>query len=189
MVLVVGFVFVKMGSNDRARTNDASSLPPPPAAQTLNTTPSTLPPTTVAAGWVEYRAPNGSYIAGFPIAPQQRNVFVSLGNRTLAAVEVNAQEGPAAPAFAVNTIDIPGDFPIADAQAAFDLLKPHVEVNGSEPYAVNGIEGIRFTGRSRGADLTGLVIVRGPRLYYLAAVGADPVAFDTFASSFQLSAR
>jgi hypothetical protein len=183
--LVIGFVFIKMGSNERPKV-DTSNGPPPAGEAVLNITPSTVPPVTVTPGWVEYRAPDGRFIAGFPLTPTQKNVLVVVGSRALPAVEVGAQEGPAAPAFAVNTVEIPADFPIPDAQTAFDRLAQHFEITGSEPYAANGLDGVRFTARTDGADLTGVVYVRGSRLYYLAAVGADPVSFDQFAASFQL---
>jgi hypothetical protein len=184
-IVVIGFVFVKMGSNDRAKVPD-KVITAPPAGSVVFATPSTVPPVTVAPGWVEYRSPDGRFVAGFPVVPNQKSVTVAVGNRNLPAVEIGAQQSPELPAFAVETIEIPTDFPIPDAQSALALLSQHLEVTGSESYSANGLDGVRFTARKDGADLTGVVYVRGSRVYYLAAAHADPASFDQFAASFQL---
>jgi hypothetical protein len=188
VVVVIGAIFVKMGSNDRPSAQPKTTAPNP-ADVDLNKPPSTLPPTTVAAGWAEYRASDGTYVAGFPVKPEQSNVTITIGERTLTAVEVRAQAGPYAPAFAIDTIPIPADLAVPDPQTAFDLLSSHFQVTASEPYSVNGLDGVRFTARRDGADLTGVVFVQGGRIFYLAEAGADQASFDSFASSFQLKTR
>jgi hypothetical protein len=176
--------------NPSATTLDPSA--PPPIGQ-LNlggrstTSGLSAPPAAVAAGWVTYRAPDGSFAVNFPGNPTPRGYQHRYQDFVQNGLEVWMAVGTDGPVYSAAYIDLPSAGLYADSQEAFDQTMASTAEAQSVYEPGPGLVGLQFTEKpSRGeAAGRGLFLAAGRRIYILEAANASDEDYAQFIQSFR----
>jgi hypothetical protein len=189
---VLSLLLVKLGGEPRLAASSTTvdpKVPPPIGQLPLGSRTTTSAAPGLAAGWIAYKSPDGTFTANFPGPAKARGFQRTFGTLTQNGLEAFLQVGTDGPAYSVGYVELLSAASFADSQDFFDQAMTDA-YDDAGPFEVPpGLQAVSFTRKPRaGPPSRGFVLLKGKRVYFVESVDATDEDFQIFISGFHWAA-